>query len=343
MKRLPLRKPLMSRHLRSVLCGASVLTATLTASPFVQAQEVNAAMGALRGGSGGESTYTWSFGYRQDLTPHLGIGLSWLNEGHIPDHHRDGAALQGWYRHALFDPRLTFAAGAGPYRYYDTTSGEHRRFVDDHGLGVLYTVTASWAATRNLQYQMRINHVEAFGSVDTTSVLFGLAYQLSPDRTRPADSTSPYARTGRFPQGDEVTFLAGKTVVNSLDSQSTFAKSIEYRHSFTRHIEGTVAWMDEGHTPLTRRNGVAAQLWANEPLFGDRLSLGVGLGPYVAADHYRESRDSTAGGPKLSGLFTMSVAYEITPHIVTRLSWNRVITSYDRDTDIFLIGMGYRF
>jgi hypothetical protein len=331
--------------MKRLACMGALAGALVVASSGAQAQEVNAALGGLRGSTGGESTYTWSFGYRQALTQHFGLGLSWLNEGHIPDNHRDGVALQGWYNRSLFDPRFSIGLGAGPYRYYDTQSCDGCSYSDDHGWAMLYTVTANWAATPHLDYQLRFNRVQAAGSANTSSILFGLVYRLPESVTAPASADSAaHARSVSYlPPGDELTLLAGQTVVNSLQSESTFAKSIEYRHAFSRHVEGTVSWIDEGETTLTRRNGVAAQLWMNEPLFSDRLTLGFGLGPYVAYDRYLNDNNQSDSGTKLSGLLTMSVAYRVTNHIVGRLSWNRVVSHYDRDTDMFMVGVGYRF
>lgn len=315
----------------------------LSLAPGAQAQEVEANMGALRGSGGGENTYTWSFGYRQPVFRDFSVGLAWLNEGHVPDHHRDGVALQGWYEHALLDPRLTIGLGAGPYRYYDTTSGGFRPYTDEHGWAMLYSVTAKWSATRHLAYELRFNRVQAPGSVDSTSLLFGVVYRFPKNVTAPAVEAAGATRSGGFLHDDELTVMAGESVVNSLNSESTFAKSVEYRHAFSRHIEGTVSWIDQGNTPLTSRNGVAAQVWLTEPLYQDRVVLGLGLGPYVAADTYRISRDSSRTGAKLSGLLTMSAAYRFTGHWVARISWNRTVTDYNRDTDMFMAGVGYRF
>ncbi|WP_347557640.1 hypothetical protein [Robbsia sp. KACC 23696] len=323
------------RSLRTIFMAGTVLFTPILA----QAQEVSADLGALRGSAGGESTYTWSFGYRQSIYKNLSLGATWLNEGHVPDHHRDGSAFQIWYDQALFSPRFTVGLGAGPYRYYDTSTSPNRLYVNQHGWGVLYSVTANWAATEHLRLQLRFNEVQAPGSIQSSSLLFGLSYSLPKSALIPDPSDTRL----RFPHGDELTVMAGKTVVNSLSSQSTFSKSVEYRHTFSQHIEGTVAWIDEGNTRLTERNGVATQIWLTEPLYHDKLTIGMGVGPYLAADTYRVSRDSDRTGAKLSGLFTMSASYRVTPHVVVRFSWDRVLTTYNRDTDIFLIGAGYRF
>jgi len=39
----------------------------------------------------------------------------------------------------------------------------------------------------------------------------------------------------------------------------------------------------------------------------------------------------------------MSASYNISEHWLMRASWDRVLTGYDKDSDIFLAGAGYRF
>jgi hypothetical protein len=79
--------------------------------------------------------------------------MSWINEGHVPNHHRDGIAAQFWIGTTAFDPRLSFAAGIGPY-YFDTTrtAGSDAE-TDIHGWGVLYSEpesgsSSSWTSIR---------------------------------------------------------------------------------------------------------------------------------------------------------------------------------------------------
>jgi hypothetical protein len=68
----------------------------------------------------------------------------------------------------------------------------------------------------------------------------------------------------------------------------------------------------------------------------------VGAAPYYALDTHRV-KDGTDTGGKLSLLLTMSAAYNFTKHWYVRASWNRVMTGYDKDSDIYLGGIGYRF
>jgi hypothetical protein len=46
---------------------------------------------------------------------------------------------------------------------------------------------------------------------------------------------------------------------------------------------------------------------------------------------------------RLSGIVTLTASYRFDPHWFARLSWNRIVTGYDRDTDVILLGGGYRF
>jgi len=48
-------------------------------------------------------------------------------------------------------------------------------------------------------------------------------------------------------------------------------------------------------------------------------------------------------GDKITALLTMSASYNISEHWLMRASWDRVLTGYDKDSDIFLAGAGYRF
>ncbi|WP_257786756.1 hypothetical protein [Cupriavidus malaysiensis] len=42
-------------------------------------------------------------------------------------------------------------------------------------------------------------------------------------------------------------------------------------------------------------------------------------------------------------MLSMSAGDRFCEHWLARVTWNRVVTGYDHDTDIFLAGIGYRF
>jgi len=111
-----------------LIACAALAIATSTA----HAQEFSLLAGPLR--SNGHNTYSWEASYREGLGRYAAWSFSWLNEGHIPDHHRDGQAFQIWGRVPLWNDRLELSAGAGPYRYFDTSQAQAGRdYSNTHG------------------------------------------------------------------------------------------------------------------------------------------------------------------------------------------------------------------
>ena len=50
--------------------------------------------GSLWDLAGRDHSYGWSIAYSHDLDEHLFASLVYLNEGHVPGHHRDMALVQ---------------------------------------------------------------------------------------------------------------------------------------------------------------------------------------------------------------------------------------------------------
>ena len=82
-------------------------------------QEMSAlGWGAAQFGDTCAHTYAWQIDYMERIGNRFGWSLSYLNEGHLPDHHRDGPAFQLWARTDVFQRRLSLAAGTGAYRFF---------------------------------------------------------------------------------------------------------------------------------------------------------------------------------------------------------------------------------
>lgn len=304
------------------------------------AQELSVLGGVLRANRPGESTYAWGFTYLQALDEHNALSYSWLNEGHVQDNHRDGLALQYWRRGLFFDRRLSLAAGVGVYNYFDTiASVDNKPYIDSHGWGPIFSLSATWFTDERLFYQFRLNEILAPRSYNTFSAMFGIGYELDAPK---GHGSLAGGTSDSVPTGNEITAMAGWTEVNSLRSPGAFAYGVEYRHGFGRYIDGTISWINEGHTQFNTRSGAAAQIWLRRSFLNDHLNLGVGAGPYYALDTHRV-KDGTDTGGGVSLLLTMSAAYNISRHWTVRASWNRVMTSYNKDSDIYLGGVGYRF
>jgi hypothetical protein len=227
-------------------------------------------------------------------------------------------------------PQLRLAVGVGPYRYFDTVATDSGAgFADRHGWGMLYSAAASWhSSSTPWLYQLRLDRVILSHGIDSTRLTAGLGYRLERE-----------SRAAARARRNELSVFLGRSIVNSLHSEHASAQSVELRHAFAALFRVSAAWIDEGDAGLVRRSGVGAQAWL-EPGFSEgKLSLGFGLGPYFARDEARiEGRKSL-----VAGLFTMSASYTLGRSWLARFSWSRVMTSYDRDADIVLLGLGYRF
>lgn len=62
------------------------------------------------------------------------------------------------------------------------------------------------------------------------------------------------------------------------------------------------------------------------------------MGPYFGYDYH-----ATYSATRLDWLASLSGNIRFTEHWLLRGTWDRVTTSNDRDTDIFMVGIGYRF
>ncbi|SAL49480.1 hypothetical protein AWB70_03985 [Caballeronia cordobensis] len=310
------------------------------ASTALHAQELSVLAGALKSSS--NNTYSWEGTYREGLGRYAAWSFSWLNEGHIPDHHRDGQAVQFWGRLPLWNNRLELSAGAGPYRWFDTKQAQlGGGYSNTHGWGGLFSLRAAYYFDNRWIAEVKLNRVQAYGGPDTTALLFGIGYQLdAPDG--PGPRARPPSRTTNV-TSNEVTVMLGTTILNSPDSESNLAESIEYRRGLWHYVDFTASYLHEGGHVQSRRDGVAAQLWATRAFFDDRLTLGVGIGPYLSITQNDDLPQNRTGDGRFSGLVSVSASYRFTDRWLARVTWNRMVTRYDRDADIIEAGVGVRF
>ena len=310
-----------------------------TATP-AWAQELIGLGGALYGTPTRETTYTWQLEYLEGLGEHFAYSFTYLNEGHLTNHHRDGDALLFWGRTTFFDRQLAVAAGIGPYFYYDTLKASIDSYNNNHGWGTMVSYSATWYTAERLFFQMRMNWIVTAGSIDTRSLLLGIGYQLAP-------ISSPGPLTEAPPQREdtmknEVTLLCGQTILNSFGSELATALSIEYRRSINKYLDWTISYLYEGENDEFRRSGPVTQLWFVRSFFDDRLSLGFGAGAYAVLE-YHNTQNSNNDHDFFSGIITLSASYRFLQHWGLRFSWDRIVTGYSSDTDVILAGVGYHF
>jgi len=302
-------------------------------------QELALLAGGLRSEEAGDLTYAWQVAYRHPLRPKLGVSFAWTNEGHLPHHHRDGCSIQLWYCLAGWDSDFSLAAGLGPYRYYDTRPGLEASYRNQHGVGAmaslqgLYSPKGSRWSLLGQAFTVRIQ-----GSVDTVGLQFGLSHRFGKSV---ASARQAPPRSGVIPR-NHLGIFAGRTILNSLSSEAAEAWGIEYRRAFSSHWALGVAYANEGDPVLMRRDGLSLQAWLGGSPAAGPIYLGVGVGPHLARISLRESSGGAVDDFNRIGLrVSMGIGYCVAPDWMIRANWHRTFSSYDRDTDMFVAGIGY--
>lgn len=333
---------------------AILLAAALVACP-VHAQQTLRFGAGLSHGTDSESTYGWELEYAQGLNQNAYLSLDWLNEGHQENDHRDGVAMQFWLRANYPKPRLSLAAGIGPYFFFDTARDTahpyYAPYTNEHGLGLTYSGELAWHWSPHWLVYLRANWIHSHTPHDTSMLLFGFGYQFG-SRSPTALSQAPTADTeAAGTLNNEVTVFLGRTILNSFSPEESTALAVEYRHRLNRYSDWTLGWLNEGSNQIIRRNGIIAQFWLVRPLLRERLTLGAGAGAYIVVNQQNNAfvvnngQVTSVGGDdeRVGGIITLTASYRLSPRWSARLSFNRLVTGEDRDADVILLGAGFRF
>ena len=332
----------------SLICRARSLALPMllaaTCAPAT-AQELYAMAGGQYTPSLKESTYSYSFEYAHNLSDYFYASFTWLNEGHVTDHHRDGYSPQIWLRAPIGSRRFLLSAGVGPYRYYDTTYANQTGSVTDaHGWGVLYSAAAQWYIRAPLVLQLRYNYAHTSASINTDTLLIGLGYQFEGSTAAGPVPPSHYdLSTPRW----EVTAMAGKSVQNNFQSPQGTAWGAELRARLTPYLDAIGTYLDEGDTHVVKRKGVAGQLGLVREFLDHHADVGIAGGFYLARDQdYLVPSNTvvgTATNTQVLGLLTMTMTWRVTRMFHLRAYWYRTLTTNGRDTDVLLAGLGLSF
>ena len=287
-----------------------------------------------------EKTFAWQVQYMEGLGEHFAYSISYLNQGHFIEHHRDGYAAKLWVRTNLLDRQLSLGAGLGGLFYFDTihpdNGGPSRDF---HGWGTMASVEATWYTKNRWFYLLHGYYVRGDQSFDTVTALAGIGYQLDAPPSKGPDVKGTHQAEDTT--DSELTLLGGETVVNIPGSGKSNAVTLEYRHGIWRYLEWSAGALYEGRSTLIDRYGLTTQLWLAKNFLDDRIALGAGFGGYFALDQRRGTELGHKG--VISEIASISGSFRLSQNWHARATFDRIITNYDRDSDIFLGGIGYRF
>jgi len=312
----------------------------LLAPAAMHAQELSVLGGTTTAGAFAKSTYAWEIDYRQDLYKYFDVSTAYVNEGHFPDHLRDGTAFEGWTNLPFWNDSVALSVGAGAYYYYDSELIGGKSF-DVHGTAPIYSFTATGYLSDNWFYRVMVNRISPSSDTRDTTVLVGVGYWFGPHRKPEGSQPNKDAVEPDYVTEPQLTFFGGQTVVNTFVSDKSWAGAAEYRQGIFPHLDGTASFIYEGDPKSERRSGVALQLWPVNTFLDKDTSVGIGVGPYIFIDKRHPADQIRYTTAAVAPLVSLTIARRISDHFIARLVWDRVTSSYNRDADIFLIGLGY--
>ena len=337
--RMPTRPGILPRAHGSLL---AILFLTFLLPPLSShANEISVLAGATEGIDARDGSYAWQAAFRYSFLRNFAASLSWINEGHLEEHKRDGFAVQGWGRVPLLDNRLSIGVGAGIYQYFDTKlfpAGNHENV---HGWAPVYSLAATYYTEKPWFAQVAINHIHPESDFNSNTYLVGVGYRLWEE----AASPSGPREVGRPAKttGYEVMPFLGQVVVTRPDNDPGIGSGIEFRMGIDEHIDWTVTWLNEDVPGTFHRAGLGTQIWLVDAFLARRITLGFGLGLYSFVDREPPPDSGASSRLDIAGLLTVTTSYRFSDHWFTRFNWNRVMSNDSRDTDLFLLGLGYRW
>jgi hypothetical protein len=284
-----------------------------------------------------DTSFAVHLGYTHHLNKYFSVSADYLNEGHPKLHHRDGLGAQIWLHTAVPERGWSFAAGIGPYYYFDTTTGNGSLadYRNDHGWGRLTSLSLKYHLASNAYIESRLSHTHGITGHDTTMLMFGAGYEL---RNQPREVRLQNAEPG----DNTIMLLGGRSIVNSFKSETAASSGLEYRRTVNPNVEWSVIYMNEGRVDVAERKGVSAQLWLLRP-FTRRTVLEMGLGPYAMRDQLDRTDPEAKRENHIAPVASIGMRYRVSDSLRAQLTWSRVITSYERDSDVFLLGAGLAF
>jgi len=305
------------------------------------ANEISILAGATEETDTGDATYAWQAAFRYNFLRNFAASLSWINEGHLEEHKRDGFAMQGWGRLPLLDNRLSIGIGAGIYQYFDTKLSPAGIHENVHGWAPVYSVAATYYTERPWFAQVAVNHIHPGGDFNSNTYLVGVGYRLwkeaaSPPGPRPVDR--PAMTTGY-----EVMPFLGQVVVNRPGNDPGIGSGIEFRMGIDEHFDWTATWLNEDVPGMLHRTGLGTQVWLVDAFLARRIALGFGAGLYSFVDREPPPDSGESERLDIAGLLTVTASYRFAEKWFTRFNWNRVMSNDSRDADMFLLGLGYRW
>jgi hypothetical protein len=287
------------------------------------------------------SSYSWQVDYRQNFYRNFAASVVYINEGHVPGHHRDGTAFLVWARLPFGENRFAVSLGLGAYSYYDTQLLPNGETGNIHGTAPIFSVAATGYFANRWLYRGMLNRTNPAHQMKVNTAVLGLGYWFGQERKPIPGKLGDAPEERGYVTGHELTLFGGQSVVNTFLSPSARAYALEYRRGLVPHIDWTASLVYEGYPEIVRRSGFTTQVWAVNTFFRNRVTVGIGIGPYVFIDRKHPVLPERSNPAAVAPLVSLTLSRRLSEHWNARLVFDRVASSYNRDADIFLLGVGY--
>jgi hypothetical protein len=312
----------------------------------------------VTGGTWAAGTHTsaYSIGYRQQLSRRLSGSVTYINQGHYDrhsfqtrHHSRDDIqvelAMSKRPRSGPMEFRL--GGGGGYYSETDQTGDGDDEFENHQGFGFVLGGALDVDISRRLFVEARVDRHLVLNRYDSTSALFGMGVRLQTrDHWNPLEiaPAAEGATSAAKPSKHSIRINVGLGRLNSKQSETLrHAFQLTYELAVSRRFALATSYVREGTAPELNRKGIAFQGAVKQELTG-ALTLGLGLGPYINADHsdffHRRGRLS------VDALFTAFLDVRVTRRFEVGVSTSRprsLTTLQNKPmTDVFQTGVKVR-
>jgi hypothetical protein len=88
---------------------------------------------------------------------------------------------------------------------------------------------------------------------------------------------------------------------------------------------------------------VITQVWIGRTFVNEKWSADIGFGPYFILDLDTNSQLVEGSRERVAGIFSVTAAYAPVPNWAVRFSVSRVFADNSHDSDVLVLGAGYRF
>lgn len=271
-------------------------------------------------------TFTCGVTLSYGLTDWFAVNGVYLNEGHPENHHRDGFAIQPSLYKDFNNWRVQFSTG--PYYSMDTTRQADGTLLNDKHLGLLSSLALKWHPSQGNWYVgMGYNNVWMPNKLNSNSVLLLLGTDMQKDGGNENSGNESQMKVGLWIGPGDTTNPGTKVKT---------AGQLEFAFPLKDQLSYSIAGLYEGNTTLADRKGVMAQVWYNGNF--NNWTLSAGAGPYLERDSLRDKRATN-----LLAVASVRATHQLTRRTTVGLNFNRVISFYNKDADIIMLGLQRAF